>query len=259
MHSILITGASRGIGQALARRLAAPERRLLLTGRDSEGLRATAEGLAGEITLLSADLQEPEDRRRLVNTAIEQSVEVLINNAGTGAFSRIDDVHDRALQDLIETNLLAPMRLTRDLLPHLRHRPHAQIVNIGSTFGSIGFPGQATYCASKFALKGFTQALRREVAGDGITVQYIAPRATQTTFNSAAVDQLNRALGNRSDTPKAVAEAIARYLKKPAGDYYLGWPEKMFVRLNAMMPGILDRYFRKQQAVIERALRAGEQ
>ena len=96
------------------------------------------------------------------------------------------------------------MLLCQGLLPLLRNRPEAAIVNIGSTFGSIGHPGFATYCASKFGLRGFTETLRRELADTEVQVYYVAPRATRTDMNSAAVVQLNEELGNAMDPPDVV-------------------------------------------------------
>ena len=254
MHSILITGASSGIGRALAHELAAPGRRLLLTGRNPERLTETAKGLPGDVATVSVDLLSAADRSRLLDIAVNRDVIMLINNAGLGAFGRLTDANDALIEPLFAANVLAPIQLTRDLIPHFHNRPGARIVNIGSTFGSIGFPGQSLYCASKFALRGFSEALRRELAETGIRVQYIAPRATRTGLNTAAVDTLNTALGNHSDTPEWVARQIVRSLHGSAGERYLGWPEKLFVRLNAIVPGLLDRYFRRHHTVIERAL-----
>jgi len=139
------------------------------------------------------------------------------------------------------------------MLPLLKTRAQAAIVNIGSTFGSIGHPGFASYCASKFGLRGFTEALRREVSDTNIQVFYIAPRAVQTDMNSAAVVQLNRELGNTMGEPAVVVDALLRLLTKNAGgDYFLGWPEKLFVRLNGLLPKVVDGALSKQLTTIKR-------
>lgn len=254
MRSILITGASSGIGRELACQLARPERRLLLAGRNAEALAETRADLPGEITTAAGDLVDGAFRRRLVDTAIDDGVNMLINNAGAGAFGPVDQLSDREISTVFATNVQAPLCLIRDLLPQLRTVTDAQIVNIGSTFGTLGFPGQAVYAGSKFALRGATEALRREVDGQRVKIQYIAPRATRTRLNPARVRALNEALGNRMDSPASVARAIIQRLPGRAGDYYLGWPEKLFVRLNMLMPGIIDGFFRKHRRTIDAAL-----
>ena len=113
------------------------------------------------------------------------------------------------------------------------------IVNIGSIFGSIGHPGFAAYCASKFGLKGFTEALQRELHGSSIRVLYLAPRATHTDLNSMAVTALNEALGNNVDSPEQVAKALMDILASKRRQQYLGWPENLFVRLNGLFPGLV--------------------
>jgi short-subunit dehydrogenase len=135
----------------------------------------------------------------------------------------------------------------------LKARPEATIVNIGSTFGSIGHPGFSTYCATKFGLRGFTESLRRELSDTKVGVFYIAPRATQTDMNSEAVAELNRELGNAMDQPEVVVDEIIRLLKtRRAGDYFLGWPEKLFVRLNGLLPRVVVGAISKQLATIKR-------
>lgn len=128
-------------------------------------------------------------------------------------------------------------------------------MNLGSTFGSIGYPGFATYCASKFALRGFSEALRRELADTPIKVLYIAPRATRTGMNTQSVVALNDELNVAMDDPKTVAAQIAAALQYEHELLYLGWPEKFFVRLNSLLPGIVDRALRKQLPVVQRFAR----
>jgi len=153
-------------------------------------------------------------------------------------------------------NLVVPIQLCQSLLPLLEAQPEAAIVNIGSTFGSIGHPGFSTYCATKFGLRGFTESLRRELADTSVKVFYIAPRATKTDMNSKAVVELNRELGNAMDEPAIVVNEVIRLLKtRRAGDYFLGWPEKLFVRINGLLPRVVDNAIGKQLAAIKRLAR----
>ena len=154
--------------------------------------------------------------------------------------------------------MTATLQLTHLLLPLLREQPRALLVNLGSTFGSIGYPGFATYCASKFALRGFSEALRRELADTHIKVLYVAPRATRTAMNSVEVVAMNDALKVSMDDPQAVAAQIVQAIMAEREELYLGWPEKLFVRLNSLLPRLVDQALRKQLPVIKRFARADQ-
>ncbi len=142
--------------------------------------------------------------------------------------------------------------------PLLRRQPRALLVNLGSTFGSIGYPGFTAYCASKFALRGFSEALRRELADSQIKVLYIAPRATRTAMNSADVVAMNNELKVEMDDPQEVARQIVHAIATEREELYLGWPEKLFVRLNGLLPRLVDQALRKQLPVIKRFARADQ-
>jgi len=117
---------------------------------------------------------------------------------------------------------------------------------VGSTFGSIGFPFFAAYSASKFGLRGFSEALQRELDATGVDGIYVAPRAARTPLNTGPVVRMNEALKVAMDPPEVVAEAIVRAIERDRERVYLGWPEKAFVRLNALLPGVVGRALRKQ-------------
>jgi len=146
------------------------------------------------------------------------------------------------------------MLLTQELLPLLAAAPAAQIVNIGSVFGSLGFPGFAAYGAAKAGLAGFSQALRRELADSTIRVRHFSPRATRTPINSGAVVALNRELQTAEDTPEAVADAFLRFLSGTSGQHTLGAKERLFVLINKLAPGLPDNAIRKQLAQIRKHL-----
>jgi short-subunit dehydrogenase len=151
------------------------------------------------------------------------------------------------LQQQIELNLLSPILLTRALLPALKKTGNARVLNIGSTFGSIGYPGYTAYCASKFGLRGFTEALRRELADTGLCIMYLAPRATATTLNTANVVEMNKALGNGVDSADLVAEkAVAMLIDGKPATRFIGNPEGFFARLNQIIPALVDGSLRKQ-------------
>ena len=189
--------------------------------------------------------------------AVPAGVSLLINGAGTNEFGMFESKSAAAIRDLLDTNLLSPILLCLAFLPLLQQQQEARIINIGSTFGSIGYPGFSTYCASKFGLRGFTEALRRELADTGTRISYIAPRATRTDLNSDAVVAMNDELGTAMDDPALVADEVMRVIKGPANtDKYIGWPEKLFIRINAVFPGVVDNSLRKQLPIIQRFARS---
>jgi short-subunit dehydrogenase len=151
---------------------------------------------------------------------------------------------------MVQTNMLSPMLLCQSLVPLLKQREQAAIVNIGSIFGSIGHPGFTAYCATKFGLRGFTEALQRELADSSVRVSYLAPRATRTDLNSEAVTALNEALGNATDTPEHVAAELMRVLGQKRRQRYMGWPESLFVRLNGLFPGLVHNALTRKLHII---------
>ena len=245
---VLLTGATGGIGAAIAEALLSRGSAVLATGRDARALDILSRRLArfgDKVTFLRADLLLPDDHERLCAAAIAPrgsgAVNVLINNAGGGQFGLFDATPEADIERLLAINVAAPLKLTRALLPHLQRQPSAAIVNMGSVLGAIGYPGQATYSATKFALRGFSEALRRELADSHVRVLYIAPRATRTSLNSPVVERLNAALRVTTDSPAVVATALCRALERERLTSVLGWPEKFYARINALMPSIVDR------------------
>lgn len=256
----LLTGGAGGIGRAVAAELLARGARLLLVDRDEQGLRTTLEGLRGHaenVSVLAADLGNPAERERVRGEATrwQGGVNVLINNAGVNPFGWFDEQPWEQLELALRINLHAPMHLCHLLLPHLKRQPWARIVNTGSVFGAIGYPGYAGYCSTKFALRGFTEALRRELAQSTVRVHYFAPRATRTPINSSTVERMNKELGTAMDPPERVARELCDLLESQRAEHTVGWPEKLFVRLNVLLPRLVDRSIQKQLPVIARYAR----
>ncbi|HJS77634.1 MAG TPA: SDR family oxidoreductase [Burkholderiales bacterium] len=247
-YRALLTGASGGIGREIARALGPHCDDLLLVGRDAGRLAESAAAAGAVARTLAADLATPAG----LDAVKLRGINLLINNAGAGEFAWLEDQSDAALARIVETNVLAPMQLTRRLLPELRRQPEAWIVNIGSIMGYLGYPGHAAYCASKFALRGFSEALRRELADSAVRVLYLAPRATRTAMNGAGICALNAELGVAMDEPAAVAKELLALLERPARERLLGMPEKIFARLNQVLPGLVDRALLRQLSTIRR-------
>lgn len=241
---LLLTGASGGLGMALVHTLAQQGVCLLLAGRDSERLEAarraaTAAGTPAET--ISVDLTQAQGIAQLTLAAQRFEINGLINNAGVIAFGLYEEQGWDVAANMLEANLLAPMRLTQALLPWLKRRDEAAIVNIGSTFGSLPFAGFVAYSATKAGLRGFSQALRRELADSAVRVIHVSPRAIATSLNSPKVEALNRALGSPIDSPEVVARQIVAALASECTEQHLGFPERFFAWLNGCAPGLIDR------------------
>ena len=238
---ILLTGATGGLGEAMARQFAAAGARLLLVGRDEAKLAALAAILGAGHSSVVADLTRPEGIAAVAGAAREFRINVLINNAGIGHLGMFEQ-HDWATQQqVLVTNLLMPMQLTHALLYWLRAQPEAAIVNIGSTFGSLPFAGFVAYSTAKAGLRAFSQGLRRELADTSVDVIHLAPRAIDTPFNSPAVRALNHALKNHADSAADVARQVLAALDERVAERHFGFPERIFAWINGLAPGLIDK------------------
>lgn len=248
---ILLTGATGGLGQALAHQLARAGATLLLAGRDAGRLNALNNGLGPSHSSIRADLTQPQGIAAAAGAARDFGINVLVNNAGVGGFGMFDAQDWPTVAHLLATNLEAPMRLTHALLPALKAQPQAAVVNIGSTFGSLPFAGFTAYSAAKAGLRGFSQALRRELADTRVIVIHLAPRAIDTPLNTDAVNALNRALRNRSDSADEAARQAVAALRRGCGERHFGFPERLFAWINGFAPGLIDRGVAGKLAVIK--------
>ena len=248
---ILLTGASGGLGEALAGQLSAAGAALLLTGRNADKLAAIPLAAGAECVRLPADLATAEGIADAAAAARRFGANMLINNAGVGGFGLLENQDSAAVERILTTNLLVPVRLTHALLPWLKQQPAAAVVNIGSAFGSIPFAGFAAYSSAKAGLRGFSQALRRELADSSVRVIHIAPRAIDTPLNTEAVKRLNAALKNASDSPATVAAWIVEKLRNDVAESHLGFPERLFAWINGVAPSLIDRGLGEKLATIK--------
>jgi short-subunit dehydrogenase len=259
-YSILLTGAAGGIGSVIAESFASSGARLLLTDLNNAALRELAGHLqqqhAAVVEFVAADLTSEPGRRQIVAAAQTFQANVLINSAGYNRFGLFADIGDKDVERIFSINVLSPMLLCRELLPWFTTQEYAHIVNIGSTFGSLGYAGFAAYSASKFALRGFSEALRRELADTGVQVHYLAPRAVRTAFNEDAVNRMNTALGVTMDAPDVIPGAIAHMLRRGKSELYIGRPERFFVKLNALFHKVVDKGLSGQLATIQQHARS---
>lgn len=241
--SVLITGAGSGIGRAIA---AAASRRgaiLTLIGRRPDALEETRAHLAHPdmARLIACDITQATDRTRLKTVMTDEvgRLDVLVNNAGIVTVGPIERLLDEEIRAVIETNLVAPMALTRDLIRLLEAGAPSRVVNVGSMFGDIAYPLFAAYSASKFGLRGWSDALRRELEPMKVGVTYVAPRATRTAA-ATRFESLIEPFGMTLDDPAKVGETIVRGIERDARVIYPLGPERLFVLVQRLFPGLVD-------------------
>lgn len=254
---IILTGATGGIGHELAKQLASQGCKLGLVSRSLEKLEQLAAQLNTEqtnVTLICADITSIDGREKIIEQMEKDfnGYDMLINTAGIMDFTSLLDQSDERIEAVFQTNVIAPMLLCKKVLPYMLAQNKGHIVNIGSTFGSIGFAWFTAYSTSKFALRGFSQALRRELAETSVKVSYIAPRAVKTSLNSSAVYNMAKEVKMNMDNPDIVARQIVQSIIKNHKEKYLGFPESLFVRINAILPGLVDMATRSQNKIAEK-------
>jgi short-subunit dehydrogenase len=250
----VVVGATGGIGQAIVRQLACSGASLVLVARRRQPLLSVAARLAdrgARADVIIGDLAEnaPAIARQAI--AIAGQVDLLVNCAGTQTFGYSHAESASDTDRAFAVNVIGPIQLINSLLPSMLSKGRGKIVNVGSIFGSIGYPCFASYSATKFALRGYSEALRRELAGSGIAVHYVAPRYTRTAFNGDAVARMATALKMGQDVPERVAREVVRAIEQDRGNFYVGWPETFFVKVNALFPRLVDSSLKRKLKVIE--------
>src|SRR5438477_4980698 len=181
MKRYLITGASRGIGRAIAEKLAAKDVELLLHGRDTVALaqtRKAVESHCAKVVLLVHDLASPHGVSDLIAEVGNEPIRLLVNNAGVAVVKPFTEITAIEWEQTVGVNITAPFMLTQHFAP--RMPPGASIVNILSVAAKRGFPNWSAYCMSKFALEGFSQSIREELRDRKIRIINVYPAATAT-------------------------------------------------------------------------------
>lgn len=231
---IVITGGAGGIGSLLSQSFAEQGARVTVVDR------VHSINLGEKVNLLQADLANMAGIQNVCQTLASQDVDVLVNLAGMQYFGLFEEQVPEHLLMHYMLNLLAPVLLTQALLPAMKKKHRGHIVNIGSTFGAINFAHFVSYSSTKAGLKGFSEALRRELSCDGISVTHISPRAVKTALNSKKVMQLAAVTKMNMDSPEYVVKRIMQAIAKTKKDVFIGFPECLFVRINALLPRVVD-------------------
>ncbi len=223
-ETALVTGASRGIGKAIAERLAREGARVIGTATSQAGAEAITAALKewnGQGRVL--DVREPAAGLALIEDIAKTlgPVSILVNNAGVTRDTLLLRMKDEDWQEVMDTDLTAVFRLARAALRGMMKARHGRIISIGSVVGAMGNPGQANYCAAKAGLVGFSRSLAREIGSRGITVNVVAPGFIETDMTRALGEESRRALLaqvplDRLGQPGDIAAAVAFLASKEA-------------------------------------------
>ncbi len=241
----IVTGASSGVGAAVARALAARGARVLATARREARLAAlAAEGpTAAPVIWEAGDLTDPAFRRRLVESAAARlgGLDVVVAAAGCGAIGPFRDADPATLDRIMDVDFRAPVELVRLCLPLMRQSPDPAIVLVGSILGRHPLPLHAEYCAAKAALASFAGSLRVELAADGIDVVHASLGPTESEFWDALVAGRRPpwSRGRRMPAARAAA-AIVAGLERRSPELLPGWQAKGFALASRFAPGIID-------------------
>ncbi|MFI7664873.1 SDR family oxidoreductase [Nocardia sp. NPDC049526] len=183
----IITGAAKGLGRALAESALAAGDNIVAAVRNPDAVADLATAYADSFLGVRFDARDPHAAAGLVNTTLDRfgSLDVLVNNAGRAVVGAIEEVSDAQLRDLMDLHLFGPAALVRAALPVLRRQGSGTIIQMSSQGGRVAFPGVSAYCASKFALEGWSESLAIEVAPFGVRVMIVEPSRFRTSFNAA--------------------------------------------------------------------------
>jgi short-subunit dehydrogenase len=248
---IILTGASSGIGWHLALELLRAGASVLATARREERLQElirTAQtniGSAVQLEILPGDITSPLVRQQLIERAVQtwHGLDVVINNAGAGAVGQFSEATPERLREVMEVDFFAPVELTRLALPWLKQGQKPAIMLIGSVLGHRAVPGKSEYCAAKFALRGWGEALRCELQPQHIDVIMLSPSTTQSEFFDRLIDTpanvRNKSLGSMS--PAKVARAARLALQRNSRDVVLSVGGRSLVWAGRFFPRIVDR------------------
>ena len=244
----ILTGASSGVGWQLALQLAQKRVRLIAVARRAERLQQLEQAVhevGGAITIVPGDVCESELRHNICSITRDQfgGLDLLINNAGITALGPFAEADERRLRQIMEVNFFAPAELTRLALPLLKSGNSPAIVNVGSVLGHRAVPLKSEYCASKFALHGFSDALRAELQRDGIDLVLVSPSTIASElFEAAIADTSGRDWkAKRGMSPAKVAAKIIRAIETGRHEVIISAGGKMLVWLDRLAPSLMNR------------------
>lgn len=242
---VILTGASSGVGFVLAKKLAQHGCRLVLTARRKEKLSELVSQIGHEqAVIVDGDITDANLRLALLDSCVERfgGVDCIINNAGIGAIGRFDEADASRLRTVFEVNFFAAVELTRQSLPYLEQGQDALIVNIGSVLGHRAAPLKSEYSASKFALHGFSDALRAELVARSIEVLLVSPSTINSGFFDSCVEDTsgkNWKTGSAM-SPEYVADKIIRAMVKRKHEIIIPFSGNLLVWLDRLLPSLAN-------------------
>jgi len=244
---MLITGASSGIGRALAEEAARRGAKVALVGRNEQRLTEVAERIraAGGTALpIVADVTVPEDRQRMLERTVREfgGLDILVNNAGIGASGHFFRASEQRLRQIMEVNFFAVAETIRAAIPLLQQGRNPMVVNVGSVLGRRAVPARSEYCASKFALTGLSESLRAEFVRFGIDLLLVQPGLTDTPFEQHMLENgavLSLRAATRMSAEK-LARIIVRAIERGKKEVVTTIPGKLLVWLNRLCPRLVD-------------------
>jgi short-subunit dehydrogenase len=243
----VVTGASSGIGRAIARELAAQGAKVVLLARREDRLRDLVAEIAaagGEAAWVSGDVTDPAAREQTVAAAQSRfdGLDLLVNNAGIGTLGLFENADPAGLRRVMEVNFFALVEMTRLGLPLLKQGRRPMIVNVGSILGHRGVPHNTEYSASKFAVHGFSEALRAELASCGVDVLVVSPGTTETEFFERVIARTSAPQWpeHQAVAAAAVARQTVRAIRKGRHEIIPYRWGKLLVLLNRAAPRLVD-------------------
>lgn len=257
---IFITGASSGIGWAIAREAAHERPKLVLSARREHLLKELA-GLIGtqcETLVLPFDVMDSEACKKAVEKVIAHygRIDVLINNAGILANSHFHEQPLEEIERLDRTNFIGPAVLMHHTLPHMLKQKSGHIVNVSSIGGVLGFPFVSSYCATKFALHGLTEALRREYYGTGVTLTSFCPGTVDTPMIAGSKKNSRFNKVTRPRSPEQVAVRILNCCKRATPEMIYGEVPGFLAKLSKFFPGLVDFFYHQVYSRVHPVARA---
>lgn len=249
LHSktAIITGASSGIGMAATRKLAHEGANVVIAARNREVMQTLADEISAtgrKALIVPTDVREPDQCTNLIQQTVAEfgTVDILINNAGLGYSNLVGDLVDDEVRTMIETNLLGVMWCCNAVIPIMQQQKWGRIVNVGSVAGRIALPTSSVYCATKFGLDGFSQALRAEVRRQGIGVSLLNPGYVRTDFARRAARGKTFSTSRPGPwmTADHVADKIVELVYHPRRQVIVTKPYLLATGLTRFAPGLVN-------------------
>lgn len=254
----VVTGASSGIGRETALALARAGARVVIAARRLELLEQLAQECraeGAEVLPVETDVTDRASCERLIERASTLGdVDILVNNAGFAIFDRVADASPDDLRRMMETNYFGTVWCTQSVLPGMLERGRGSIVTVASITGIMGFAGMSGYCATKFALVGFMEALRNEVIGRGVDVSLVCPGTTRTDFFTIAQKGKMPAASRLllAVPPERIATVIVRSIRSGRARVIVPASASLYMRFKELAPGIAHFLMRKTSQMLER-------